>query len=1277
MTYYSLTAPQQNIWNLQKYYEHTAIGNIAGMITFTDDCSCDMSVLLDQAINHLIETSDSLRTRLVNDAGTIKQYFADYVREKISVRDYSASTQDDIVHILQREAETPLPLLNQPLYRFSIIMHENKYSVFMVIHHLICDGWTSNLIANRIADYVANAGEAVNDDSAKFSYTRFIEEGTNYRQSRRFERDIEYWDAYAQGYSEPSYIKPQMPGSDSVKAARYTYCISQTETDRIYTYCAANEISPDTLYKTAFAIYLYNLNHVSSVVLGTPVLNRDGAAAKNTIGMYVSTMPVALQISETASVRSHMEQCVSNAREMFRHCKYPYSDILTKTKHYHNEVTQLFDVMISYENSSISNDAIIAMQWFFQGYSENALTVHIDDRNGDHCLDISYDYQLHLFRTEKEVELLAKRIQFIIQQMIDDDAQKVTDIQIIPAEEYNRIVYEFNDTASPYPRDKCMHELFAEQVAKTPHKTAVVCDNRALTYLELDHLSNNLAAHLDIELGDVVALHMHRSEQILVTQLAVLKKGGIFLPIDLSVPTERIEDMLEDCDARYIIVSNQEKDFSLRNDHIRFINVDDLLLDRTCSTPVTSAVTAEMGAHIIYTSGSTGKPKGSVLTHRGLVNFVYHNLVIVPGECKYDNSISINTISFDMFMCETITPLVAGITVHIATEKQQTNQELFAQYVMDNDIQILQTTPTRYKILTADKNNLDYLHRFKAVLLSGEPFTQEVYHEVREHTDAHIFNVCGPSENHIWIVGGELHSDDITLGYPVKNTQIYILDETQKPLPIGIPGELCVSGDCIGLGYLNRPELNQQKYISHPFIPGKLLYRTGDLALIRPNGVIEHLGRIDTQVKIRGLRVELGEIESNICNFPGITNAAVVVIKRDGKDFLCAFYQASAPVDEAELKEKLGQVMPNYMVPNLFIELDAFPMTSSGKIARGTLAKYDISNMTVAEEYKAPATQLERLICGEFERLLKIEQVSSNLDFFAAGGNSIHVIDLMAHLPEEYHLSAKDVYDHPTAEKLGSFIESHRERKYKTLSQLIHGSNKQIVICFPFAGSDDSTFIELSDALKRVLPDISVYALKHANWEEVQLSDAVSEISSIADNADSVFLYSHCAGSAMAIKVYHAMPNSQKVKHLFMAANVPPTAVKLYGKKFNPWMFMSDDKLLGILKKAGMEISELSDIAKRKLIDQFRMDTKCYFSEMAMLTGPVSASCTLIVSDADSFTPNLKKVSKLWQPYFTRTLDMHVIHGANHYFHKYRAKEVASILASRIDMNHNMYGRKT
>lgn len=444
------------------------------------------------------------------------------------------------------------------------------------------------------------------------------------------------------------------------------------------------------------------------------------------------------------------------------------------------------------------------------------------------------------------------------------------------------------------------------------------------------------------------------------------------------------------------------------------------------------------------------------------------------------------------------------------------------------------------------------------------------------------------------------------------------------------------------------------------------MYRTGDLSLIRPNGAIEHLGRIDTQVKIRGLRVELGEIESNICAFDGITNTAVVIVKHDGKDFLCAFYQSTWEIDEAELKATLAKVMPNYVIPNLFIRLEAFPMTSSGKIARGALAKYDISGLTVSEEYKAPETELQELLCKEFERLLKLSHVSIYLDFFGAGGNSIHVLEMLAHLPEEFHLSAKDIYDHPTVKALAEFIESRTEKEYETVSRLVKGEGKQVMVCLPFAGSDDSTFIDLASALKNRLPTVTVYALRHANWTEVDFSKAIAEVSQIMENAEAAVFYSHCAGSAMALKLYQHLTDNSKIKRIVMGGNVPPKGIKLYGKRLNPWKLMNDEKLLRTLQNVGLELDGMSDAVKSKLAKQFRIDTECYFREMALIDGVFDVPCTLIVSDTDKFTPHIDKAKHAWQHYFSHPVDMVVIHGANHYFHIQRADETAEIIVKHI-----------
>ncbi len=1261
-----MTTPQQNIWNLHKYYEDTAIGNISGMITFRQNTTSDLPMALNHAINQLIKNADAFRVRLSIDGGEVKQCISEYTNQTIPVLKYRSKTDAEVEKLLQLEAVRPFDLLNGPLYRFFIVENPDSYSVFMVIHHIICDGWSANLTANLIAEYVHEfeSGEVATDELP--SYTQVVKNELTYRQGHRYERDFAYWDEWASGFGETAYVKPKMQRNDSIRSERYTQLLSKEETERIIQFCTKRSISADTLYKSVFAIYLFRINNIPMTVIGTPVINRDGAAAKQTPGMFVSTMPLCIHVNDSMRVQEVLNQCVDASKEMYRHCKYPFSELQELVKTHHSDVSLLFDVMISYENSSINSKDIKAVKWFFQGFSENALTVHIGDRDDDGRMELLYDFQIELFRTLTEVELLSKRIHHILNQIMEDDSQLVSELSIIPTEEYNRIVYGFNDTVSSYPRNKCLHEMFVEQACKTPHKTAVICDNRPLTYQELDHLSNNLATQLRVDVGEVVALYMHRSEMILVVQLAVLKAGGIFLPIDTTVPTERIEDMLQDCQARYIIISDEERDLSLKNKQISFINIDELQLDRIQSAKVSAAVSATMGAHIIYTSGSTGKPKGSVLTHRGLVNFVYHNLVVAPDSCEYDNSISINTISFDMFMCETIVPLVIGITVHIATEKQQTNQSLFADYVISHNTQILQTTPTRYRILTADKENLGFLNTFKVIVLSGEPFTSDILHEIRANSKAHIYNTCGPSENHIWICGCELYDDDITLGHPIKNTQIYILDEQQRILPIGVPGELCVSGDCIGLGYLHRPELNKEKYVKHPFIENRLLYRTGDLALFRPDGMIEHLGRIDTQVKIRGLRVELGEIESSICEYPGVSNAAVVIIKNNGREYLCAFYQADGPVDEVSLKTALGAHLPNYMLPNLFVRVQSFPMTSSGKIARNTLAKTDISDYTITEEYRAPSSALEAELCSEFERVLKIKPVSCTLDFFAAGGNSIHIIDLLAHLPEEYHLSAKDFFAFPTVEKLAAHINAHIENAYDTLSQLSKGGDNPAIICFPFAGGNDATFWELSVELRSIMPGASVYAIKHANWNEVDFNAAVNEIASIADSAENVLFYSHCAGSAMALKVFENenIAVKDKIRNIVIGANVPPRGVRLYGKWFTPWMLTNDSKLLNILNQAGIAWEDTLPEIQNRLLKQFRVDARSYFMEMAALGGKIETSSpvTIVVSDSDPFTPHIGSVKPRWNRRFNKPVDLRVLQGADHYFHKNRAKELAGII---------------
>lgn len=995
MTYYPLTTPQQNIWKLQKYYESTAIGNIAGMITFEENCSSDMPVLLEQAINYVIKISDSLRIRLIDDTGTIKQYFSDCVYEQIPVKDYSAYAQEEIMQILQQESEAPLPMFGQPLYRFSIIKCKKRYSIFLIIHHLICDGWSSNLLANQLASYVGYAGKTADAESSPFTYTRFIDEERNYRQSRRFGRDAAYWDTFAQEYSELSYIKPQLSGSDSVKALRYIYTISQAETERISGYCAANEISPDTLYKTAMAIYLYNLNHVPSVVIGTPVINRDGAAAKNTVGMYVSTMPVELQVDEMANVRSHMDQCVSNTRKMFRHCKYSYSDILTITKQHHSEVSKLFDVMISYENSSISNDAVVAVHWFFQRYCENALTVHIDDRNDDRCLDISYDYQVHLFQTEKEVELLAKRIQFIIQQMIDDDQRTVRDIQIIPAEEYNRIICKFNDTTSPYPCDKYMHESLYSLI-ENQNSGRIIDGAREYSLAELRRDAEKIDAAVHGEKRTIGVL-CERSYAELATIYGIVRGGNAYLPISPDYPVDRIRLLLEQSGCETVL--SQRKYRHIVPD--AFV-IEDILEDAMPSTVPPISALPDDPLYVIFTSGSTGTPKGAMVSNRSAVNRIRW---MCEKYFSPETVVMLKTpFTFDVSVWEIFGFALGGFSLYILPPEDHYRQDRVIDHIRRGRVTDLHFVPTVFSyFLDALEKDGEPLPSLKNIFLSGEALSAALVNRA----PAPVHNLYGPTECAVDVTYydcAELESDPIPIGKPIDNCQMYVLDQRFQPLPVGIVGQIFIGGTPVGLGYINDPEKTKNSFVPDPFSRGQL-YRTGDLGYWREDGQLIFVGRADNQVKIHGQRIELGEIEAALNTLV----PASVVVAEEGR--LIAFYTGD---EKNGLREQLAHILPRYMIPSRFVRVDAMPLTASGKVDRRALLMMPRQDSSLSV---VPATHEEKLLLNAVKEALHLLDISITDNFYELGGDSLSSLSVITSLQDlGYDLSVADFLKSETLE---------------------------------------------------------------------------------------------------------------------------------------------------------------------------------------------------------------------------------------------------------------------
>lgn len=1265
MQTYQLTTPQQNIYNETKFYSSTALGNIGGTMEFAMDGVT--AEIIEKAINALIASAEGLRIRILEEGAEVCQYVADYEYKQIPVVNAAEMTDEQIDAHVAAMMRKPIGY-DGKLYRFEILQKANSWLVVAIAHHIISDAWSMTIMNDAIvcacSAFVAGEQPVLNIQP----YTEFVAREQEYFASKRYQKDKAFWaEKYA---ARPDYakLKPHLAQSTSPSANRLYAEVSPALSAQIKTFCAKHECSPATVFEAAMLIYLDHINGGEKVPsLGLAVLNRDGAKDKRTLGMFISTIPLTVKPDSLKTLAELCTEINDLHLQIFRHQKYPYSHIMADIHRQYSDVEKLFDVMMSYQNAQIDAGSEVRSKWYGSGNSEVALAFHIDDRDHLGMYKLNLDYQTEQFPDEAEVALLKDRILCIVEQITAKSDMTVADVDILPESEKHLLIHTFNNTVVDYPSDKCLHQLFEEVAAQIPDQTAAVFEGAYYTYAEINRLANCIAHALrrgGIGRNDIVPIIAHRSHLVLAAQFGVLKAGGAYLPIDPTFPTERITYMLDDASCKAALIldadapTNVEFVIDLADKALYADNFDNL---DNINEPSDLC-------YVIYTSGSTGKPKGTMITHRNVNNYCHNNNNNLVHKCVRPGTqriVSTTTIGFDIYVTESLLSLLNGLTVYFANDDESKMQSKLSKLITENEIEIIQTTPTKMKMYMQDKSDLAWLSYLKVIILGGEVFPESLYEELRHYTDAQVWNIYGPTEPTVWSSVDEVTSPVITIGNPIANTQILILNEKGDLCPVGIAGELCIAGDGICRGYLNRDELTAEKFIDNIFVSGKL-YKTGDLASYRTDGKLLCYGRIDSQVKVRGLRVELGEIESNICAFDDITNAAVVIVKHDGKEFLCAFYQAIKNIDEAEFRATLSKVLPNYMIPNLFIHLEDFPMTSSGKIARGVLAKYDISGMTEAEEYRAPTTALQKMLCAEFEKLLNISPVSINLDFFSAGGNSIHIIEMLAHLPEEFYLSAKDIYDHPTIAALADFIGTRTEKEYETVSRLAKGDVKQTVICFPFAGSDDSTFIELASALQKELPTVTVYALRHANWTEVDFTKAVEEVAQIIDKTDSVVFYSHCAGSAMALKLYQHLPDCSKIKRIIMGGNVPPKGIKLYGKRLNPWKFMSDEKLLQTLQNVGMELDGMSDTVKAKLAKQFRIDTECYFHEMALLDGVIATPCTLIVSDADKFTPHIDKAHHAWQHYFSQPVDMMVIHGANHYFHTQRADEVATVLCASI-----------
>ena len=815
--------------------------------------------------------------------------------------------------------------------------------------------------------------------------------------------------------------------------------LNRFENEAILTYSARNNSSLFQILLAAYFIFLHRYTSQNDMIVGvvsTDILQSPGDRQQPFVN------PVALRLKNTGDMTGGdwIAHTGSIIKEVAAYCEYPFERLLQETSNAHIR-----------DNLSIFKAMLLPLHWE-SGCSANALT-NVRDcvadsdlvlfySSEDNAVKLQWEYNASLFKAET-VKRMADNYKVLLNSLLADPTQLVFKLPIVTDAERRQILIEWNHTKKDYPKDRCLHQLFENQAEKAPENVAVVFEGKALTYSELNAKSNQLAKYIGTlggGLNSVIGIYMDRSLELLIAILGVLKAGAAFVPLATDYPKDRLLFMLEDSNASLLVTQTHLKK-TLSSEAIRSICLGEggIAFEKVSDRNFDSGCSSSNLAYIIYTSGSTGRPKGVMITHRGICNHAQWMQAEFPFS-ESDAMVQKTPISFDASLVEFFVPLLNGAKLILARPEGHRDSDYLISLIKANSIAILQVVPSQLQMLM-DNEEFNRCESLKYVICGAEALPVPLMNKFLNNMTAQLYNFYGPTETSIDATFMRCTKNDsdygiVPIGRPIANTEVYILDSHLQPVPIGVAGELHIGGTGLASGYKNQLDLTAEKFILHPFDgdPDARLYKTGDLARYLPNGCIEFLGRIDHQIKIRGFRIELEEIEAVLCQNNEIKKA-LVLLRNDavGNQRLVAYVELSNGhnPDSEKLLFFLSQKLPEYMLPNAFVFLKAFPLLPNGKIDRSRLPEPELSQRNITTKFEPPQSATERTVAEIWTEVLGIKNIGVNDNFFSLGGHSLLATQVMSRVRKAFklELSLTDFFVEPTVQQLAEKIDGQDNKK--------------------------------------------------------------------------------------------------------------------------------------------------------------------------------------------------------------------------------------------------------
>jgi amino acid adenylation domain-containing protein len=1039
---FPLSFSQQRLWFLNQLQPDNAAYNMAGGVRLSGRLDIHA---LERALVKIISRHEALRT-------TFKQIDSEPVqvigpKQTVSLPSFAlqslpaARSEAEAMMLAAQEARQPFDLKHGPLFRAKLLLlAEQEHILLLTMHHIIFDGWSMGIFVRELAAlYEAYAtGKPSPLAEAPVQYADFAVWQRRWLQGEVLDKQITYWKKKLGG--APSLLElptdHPRPAMQSFRGAKHPLSISPDLTHALREMCGHERATLFMALLATFNVLLYRYTNQPDIVVGVPVTGRNRPGLEESIGFFVNTLALRTGLSGDATFRDLLAQVRVMTLEAFDQQDLPFEK-LVEIMHPKRDIshTPLFQVMFNLQNIGTPAAKLMNLKLtpfeIDNGTTKFDLTLDLVETAEE--LKGWIDYNSDLFDAST-IQRMTGHFKNLLAAVAANPLRRISDLPLLtPAEE--KLQVEWNLTDEVYPQPPCIHQIFEEQVERTPDAPALVFEDESLTYRELNARANQLAHYLrglGVGTETLVGVLMERSPELIVALLGILKAGAAYVPLDSALPAARLSFMLADTGAP-VVLTQQALAGVLAGESVQVVCLDgeDEEMGRQSAGNPLTEVRDENLAYVIYTSGSTGQPKGAMLHHRGVRNRLLWG--IADYRLSSTDAVLYKTpLSFDVSVWEIFAPLLSGARLIIARPGGHQDSAYQIKLMAEQHVTHVDFVPSMLQVFL-DEEGLERCSSLKLITCAGEALSVELRDRFYARTDARMYNLYGPTEASLAVTYQLCERTGtekvIPIGRPMRNVRIYLLDQYLRPVPVGIPGELHIGGVAPGRGYLNGADLTGAKFIPDPFSEsgGERLYKTGDLARYQPDGAIQFLGRIDHQVKIRGMRLEPGEVEAVLGKHADVKES--VVLAREiipGEKSLVAYVvsvKERVPT-KGELQAFLRERLPEYMVPAAFVILDQIPLMPNGKVNRSELPPPEDFRTGLETSYVAPQTDVERTIAAIWRKVFNVDKVGIHSNFFDLGGSSLLLAQVHTKLRASLNreLQMIELFKHPTIHSLAEHL---------------------------------------------------------------------------------------------------------------------------------------------------------------------------------------------------------------------------------------------------------------